>query len=121
MRLPIGLKLNLSKQTKRITVKYNTFEKATYDQYLICSLVLHTKRDAEDSQQYVHDITGDGSLNQHFMKLYEDICVFSDAQLQQIIRDSMYPTIKIDSSNRYDYYPELDVSVFLNGSVTTNG
>ena len=114
MRLPIGLKLNLSKQTKRITVKYNTFEKATYDQYLICSLVLHTKRDAEDSQQYVHDITGDGSLNQHFMKLYEDICVFSDAQLQQIIRDSMYPTIKIDSSNRYDYYPELDVSVFLN-------
>ena len=48
------------------------------------------------------------------MRLYEGICVFSDAQLQQIIRDSMYPTIKIDSSNQYDYYPELDVSVFLN-------
>ena len=36
------VKLKLSKQRKKITIKYNTFEKATYDEYLVCALALRT-------------------------------------------------------------------------------
>ena len=45
MSLQVRLKLKLSKQIKKIKVKYNTFEKATYDEYLLCSLALRTAND----------------------------------------------------------------------------
>ena len=42
MSLQVSLKLKLNKQVKKIKVKYNTFEKATYDEYLVSSLALRT-------------------------------------------------------------------------------
>lgn len=111
MSLRVNLKLKLSKIIKRITVKYNTFEKATYDEYLIASLVLRSKSE-DEAFKYIDEITGAGSLNPHFKRLYEDISSFSKEQLERIMENSMFPVLKIDDSNRYDYYPQLNISVF---------
>lgn len=111
MSLRVNLKLKLSKITKRITVKYNTFEKATYDEYLIASLVLRSKSE-DEAFGYIDEITGAGSLNPHFKRLYKEIISFSKEQLERIMENSMFPVLKIDDSNRYEYYPQLNVSVF---------
>lgn len=111
MSLRVNLKLKLSKVIKKITVKYNTFEKATYDEYLIASLVLHSKSE-DDAFKYIDEITGAGSLNPHFKKLYKYISAFSKEQLERIMENSMFPVLKIDDRNRYDYYPQLNISVF---------
>ena len=109
----INLKLSLRKIKYIIKVSYNTFEKATYDQYLMASLALRSK-DEESANQYIDDITGSGSLNAHFKKLYENAHKLSEKELKDIMGNSMYPMLKIDKNNSYDYYPELDVSVFNN-------
>lgn len=111
MSLRVNLKLKLSKIVKRITVKYNTFEKATYDEYLIASLVLRSKSE-DEAYGYIDEITGSGSLNSHFKRLYKEIASLSKEQLEKIMENSMFPVLKIDDSNRYDYYPQLNVSVF---------
>ena len=66
----INLKLSLRKIKYIIKVSYNTFEKATYDQYLMASLALRSK-DEQSAYQYIDDITGSGSLNAHFKQLYD--------------------------------------------------
>ena len=109
----INLKLSLRKIKYIIKVSYNTFEKATYDQYLMASLALRSK-DEQSAYQYIDDITGSGSLNAHFKKLYESASKLSEKELKDIMSNSMYPMLKIDKNNSYDYYPELDVSVFNN-------
>ena len=115
MSLQVSLKLKLSKQIKKIKVKYNTFEKATYDEYLICSLVLRTLDNSNQDRvafEYIDDITGDGSLNKHFRNIYARVKNFSKEQLSKIMANSMIPTLKIDEKNRYEFYPQLNVSVF---------
>ena len=115
MSLQVSLKLKLSKQIKKIKVKYNTFEKATYDEYLICSLALRTANDKNQEKtvfEYIDDITGEGSLNKHFRNIYARVKTFSAEQLSKIMANSMIPTLKIDERNRYEYYPQLNVSVF---------
>lgn len=111
MSLRVNLKLKLSKIIKKITVKYNTFEKATYDEFLIASLVLRSKSE-DEAFEYIDEITGAGSLNPHFKRLYKEISSFSKEQLERIMGNSMFPVLKIDDSNRYEYYPQLDISVF---------
>lgn len=135
MSIQVSLKLKLFKQRKGIKVKYNTFEKATYDEYLICSLALRTmegigvekrsiinrlivgftghqnERD-KAVYEYIDDITGAGSLNSHFKNIYDRVKGFSKEQLVKIMENSMIPMLKIDEKNRYDYYPQLDISVF---------
>lgn len=113
MSIQVSLKLKLSKIVSKICVKYNTFEKATYDQYLVSSIALNSKNENE-AFEYIDDITGSGSLNSHFKNLYEDVSSLTEEQLRDVMSDSMYPMLKIDKSNRYDYYPDLDVSVFNN-------
>lgn len=115
MSLQVSLKLKLSKQIKKIKVKYNTFEKATYDEYLICSLALRTANDKNQEKtvfEYIDDITGGGSLNKHFRNIYARVKTFSEEQLSKIMANSMIPTLKLDEKNRYEYYPQLNVSVF---------
>ena len=138
MSLQVSLKLKLSKQIKKIKVTYNTFEKATYDEYLICSLALRTlpEKDIPVKEsfgkkivrfftdeptpnqrertvfEYINDITGEGSLNKHFKNIYNKVKDFSAEQLTKIMENSMIPTLKIDDKNRYEYYPQLDISVF---------
>lgn len=109
----INLKLSLRKIKNIIKVSYNTFEKATYDQYLMASLALRSK-DEQSAYQYIDDITGSGSLNAHFKQLYDKAHKLDENQLKNIMGNSMYPMLKIDKSNSYDYYPELNVSVFNN-------
>lgn len=109
----VNLKLKLCKKIFGIKVSYNTFEKATYDQYLISSLALRSK-DEEEALNYIDDITGAGSLNAHFKHLYDEIKKLTDDQLKDIMNNSMFPMLRIDKSNSYVYYPELDVSVFNN-------
>ena len=115
MSLQVSLKLKLSKQIKKIKVKYNTFEKSTFDEYLICSLALRTIGDANRDRvvhNYINDITGEGSLNAHFNNIYNNVKGFSKETLSKIMDNSMIPTLKIDDKNRYEYYPQLDVSIF---------
>lgn len=115
MSLQVSLKLKLNKQVKKIKVKYNTFEKATYDEYLISSLALRTvnnKNRDKDVFEYIDNITGDGSLNKHFRNIYSRVKTFTQEQLGRIMENSMIPTLKIDERNRYDYYSQLDISVF---------
>ncbi len=109
----INLKLSLRKIKYIIKVSYNTFEKATYDQYLMASLALRSK-DEQSAYKYIDDITGSGSLNAHFKQLYDKAHKLDENQLKNIMGNSMYPMLKIDKSNSYDYYPELNVSVFNN-------
>lgn len=109
----INLKLSLRKIKNIIKVSYNTFEKATYDQYLMASLALRSK-DELSAYQYIDDITGSGSLNAHFKQLYDKAHKLDENQLKNIMGNSMYPMLKIDKSNAYDYYPEMNVSVFNN-------
>ena len=119
MSLQVSLKLKLSKQIKKIKVKYNTFEKATYDEYLIASLVLRTTgkiNGEKNAFEYIDDITGEGSLNAHFKNIYNRLKNFSEEQLNKIMESSMIPTLKIDEKNRYGYYPQLNVSIF-NGKI----
>ncbi len=115
MNLQVSLKLNLSKQLKKIKVKYNTFEKATFDEYLIVSLIYRTFNERKKEtiiSEYINDITGEGSLNQHFKNIYLRLNSFTEEQLKRIMDNSMIPTLKIDEKNRYEYYPQLNVSIF---------
>ena len=109
----INLKLKLSKIRYGIKVSYNTFEKATYDQYLMSSLALRSK-DETQAYQYIDEITGSGSLNAHFKQLYDKAKTLTDEQLKDVMNNSMYPMLRIDKSNSYVYYPQLDISVFNN-------
>lgn len=109
----INLKLKLSKIKYGIKVSYNTFEKATYDQYLMSSLALRSK-DETQAYQYIDEITGSGSLNAHFKQLYDKAKTLTDEQLKDVMNNSMYPMLRIDKSNSYVYYPQLDISVFNN-------
>ena len=59
-------------------------------------------------------MTGEGSLNAHFKNLYNRIREFSQEQLEKVMTNSMLPILKIDDRNRYDYYPQLDASIFNN-------
>lgn len=111
MSLQVKVKLKLSRQNKKIIVKYNTFEKATFDQYLLTSLAIHAPSN-EDAMQYIDEITSNGSLNSHFKKMYSDIVELSPEQRKNIVQSSNFPVLKIDESNRYEYYPELDISVY---------
>ena len=115
MSLQISLKLKLVKQTKIIKVKYNTFIKSTFDEFLMASLALRTKENHDQDDkvaQYLDDITGNSDLNKHFKNIYSRISKFKKEDLNRIINSSLIPTLKIDETNRYVYYPQLDVSLF---------
>ena len=113
MKLQAKLRLALSKQRKVIEIKYNTFEKATYDKFLCASLAkrAHSK---EEAYTYIDDITGQGSLNSHFKMLYDEAKTLGGDQLDAIMASSMYPILKIDSSAWYDYFEEFGISLYKN-------
>ncbi len=111
MNLQVRVKLRLSKESNTIRVKYNTFEKATFDEYLVCSAILNSKNKAS-FDTYVDEITGNGSLNAHFKKLYQKYKELSQSDLESIMANSMIPVLKIDEKNRYDFYPQLNISVY---------
>lgn len=112
MSLQVNLKLKLVRIPRIICVKYNTYEKATYDQYLVASIALRTHCNKTMAEKYIDEITGAGSLNGHFKSLYKSISKFTEEQLQNIMSNSMFPVLKVDKSNSYLYYPQMNISVF---------
>lgn len=106
----VSMRLNLPKAYNKLTVRYNTFEKVSYDRYLIASLISNTKN-KNKAYQIINDITGKGSLNEHLGKLYEEMSAFSTDEIESILRDSLFPIQKIEEFH-YTYIKMLDLSIF---------
>ena len=103
MEIRAKVALSLPNQFYKVVLKYDTFEKATYDSYLIASVVAHAKSEAE-AMEYIDQITGNGSLNPHFKKLYNEISKMSKEQVEGILKDSLYPITVVDKSHHFKYY-----------------
>lgn len=104
------MKLRLKKQNSVLIIRYKTFEKATYDQYLIASLIKYSNNDNE-VENYINEITGKGSLNSHFKSLYKELSKLEWSSIDKILNDCLYPILKVDKSNYFMYYPELNISI----------
>lgn len=103
--------LTLLKVKTTIVVSYNTYERATWDQYLAASIVDSATSD-EEAVLFVDEITGKGSLNCHFKKLLDKVQKMDLDTRHKILSDNLYPITKIDKTNSFDYYPTLNVSVY---------
>lgn len=106
----VTVRLNLPKIDYKVLLHYNTFEKVSYDRYLIASFILNSKN-MSLIENYIDTITGNGSLNDHFKKLYSEMLNLSKTELESIITNSMYPIQKIDNLS-YEYIPLLNTSVY---------
>ena len=109
MEIKARVALSLPNTFYRITLKYDTFEKATFDSYLIASLVVNSKNKRE-AFKYIDEITGKGSLNPHFKKLYEEISLLSKEQINGIIENSLFPVTIINQKNHFKYYPMFNAT-----------
>ena len=104
MEIRARVALSLSSTFYKVTLKYDTFQKATYDSYLIASLVANARTKTE-ALKYIDEITGKGSLNPHFRKLYDEISAFSKGQIDGILENSLFPITVVDQKNHFKYYP----------------
>ena len=109
MEIHARVALSLSNTFYKIELKYDTFEKATYDSYIIASLVKNAKNE-KAAMKYIDEITGKGSLNPHFRKLYEQISAMTESQVDGILTDSLYPKTVIDTSHHFKYYKMFDAT-----------
>ena len=103
MEIRAKVALSLPNQFYKVVLKYDTFEKATYDSYLIASVVAHAKSEQE-AMEYIDQITGNGSLNPHFKKLFEEISKMSKEQIEGILKNSLYPITVVDKTHHFKYY-----------------
>ena len=109
MEIRAKVALSLPNQFYKVILKYDTFEKATYDSYLIASVVANAKT-KKDAMEYIDEITGNGSLNPHFKKLYEEISEMTEEQVKGILKDSLYPVTVVDTSHHFKYYEMFDAT-----------
>ncbi len=109
MEIHARVALSLPNKFYKVELKYDTFEKATYDSYLVASLVKNAANE-EEAIQYIDEITGNGSLNAHFKKLYKDISALMPEQIDGILRDSLYPVTVIDTNHHFKYYEMFDAT-----------
>lgn len=93
-------------------LRYDTYQKATYDSYLVASLIKNSKNQKE-AFEYIEDICGQGSLNAHFKRLYEEISGFTESQIDGIIENSLYP-VTMMVSDHFKYYEMFNASRFRN-------
>lgn len=103
MEIRAKVALSLPNKFYKVVLKYDTFEKATYDSYLVASVVANAKTE-KDAMKYIDEITGNGSLNPHFKNLYEEISKMTKEQVQGILKDSLYPITVVDKSHHFKYY-----------------
>lgn len=113
MSLQANVQLNLPKEFNTLVLEYNTYEKATFDQYLATSIALRAKNERHINK-YIDDITGKGSLNVHLKNLVEQVSEFDEDTLQKILDNSNFPITKIDKSNKYIFYPTFNIAVLNN-------
>jgi hypothetical protein len=111
MQLRANLRLRLNKQQYQLTVRSRTFEKASFDEYLAASIALRTDKD-RDANDYIDDITGNGSLNPYLKKMVEKAKALPKETLKRIMKDSLFPIEKIDQGQSVSYYPDFDTSIF---------
>ncbi len=117
-QLRANVLLNLPKKFNTLVLYYNTYEKATFDQYLSASIALRSKN-LKKAYEYIDDITGKGSLNEHFKHMVSETLKMDDESLNNVLNDSMFPVTKIDRTNKYVYYPLFNVAV-LNNKIYDN-
>ena len=110
MEIKAKVNLKLSSTIYKVILRYDTYQKATYDSYLIASLRKNAKNEKE-ANDYIDDISGQGSLNGHFKRLYKEISNFSDAQIDGILKNSLYPVTMV-VSERFSYYSALEASKY---------
>ncbi len=113
MKIQAKLKLKLEKHHNIIVIESNTLEPATFDQYLIASLMKNSKN-KDEAFEYIDELTGNGSLNSHFKRMFEEIDQLDSSDINGILSNSLYPVLRIDRSNQYTYYPRFDISVMKN-------
>lgn len=109
MEIKAKVALSLPNTFYKVILKYDTFEKATFDSYLIATLVANAENE-EEAIKYIDEITGNGSLNTHFKTLYSQIKEFSKEQIDGIINNSLFPITVIDQKNHFKYYPMFDAT-----------
>lgn len=111
MTIEARIPLTLPKVKSQIIITYNTYEEASFDQYLTASIVVnaHSKGEIEN---YIDDITGKGSLNKHLKKLVEDIMNMDETTRTKVLNNSIYPVTRIDKKHSFTYYPFFDVSIY---------
>jgi len=108
--MKVTVRLYLPKLNNKLTLKFNTFEKVSYDKYFIASLI---KNSDNSLQVYdlIDEVTGKGSLNAHFKNIYDELKEISKYEIEKILKDSLYPMLKIQEY-RYQYIPILNLSLF---------
>lgn len=109
MEIKARVVLNLPNTFYKVILKYDTYEKATYDSYLIAALISNTKSH-DEAFEYIDEITGKGSLNSHFKKLYEEISKLTNDQINGILENSLYPVTVVNEKNNFKYYPMLNAT-----------
>lgn len=112
MTIKINLPLKFHINMNLFVVEYNKYEKPTFDQFMLSSLASNTNSKKVEGEKYIDKITGKGSLNEHFKKLYEKILTFNQKQLNDVLNNMKYPISVIDRSNKYKFNEELNVSIF---------
>ncbi len=115
MEIKARVALSLPNKFYKVELKYDTFEKASFDSYLIAALIKNA-RDEKQAMEYIDSITGNGSLNPHLKKEYKKISQLSEEQIDGILNDSLYPITVIDTKNHFKFYPMFNVSR-MNGQV----
>ncbi|MGD9909446.1 MAG: hypothetical protein AB7U79_02435 [Candidatus Izemoplasmatales bacterium] len=110
--MKVQVRLNLPEIKYKLIMKYNTFEKVSFDKYLIASLI-YSSTSQNSAYQFIDQLSGDGSLNEHFKKLYLEINEMSKDEIYSILQNSQYPVLKI-SEEWFRYYPLLNISKYHN-------
>lgn len=110
MQIHARVALSLPNKFYRTFLKYDTYQKATYDSYLIAALVKNAKN-KKAAMNYIDEISGNGSLNPHFKKLYEEISEFTPEQIDGILKNSLYPVTMMEKGH-FKYYEMFNATRF---------
>jgi len=114
----VSIRLNLPKAINKLTIIYNTFEKVSYDKFFIASLISNTQSQFK-AFEIIDEMTGNGSLNDHFKKVYTEMIELSPNEIETILKDSLYPIQKIEEFT-YAYIPMVNISIFGGNVVIGN-
>ncbi len=112
MEIKARVALCLPNRFFKFTLQYDTYQKATYDSYLVAALIKNAQT-KEEAFKYIDEVCGLGSLNSHFKNLYEEISKLSENQIDRILNNSLYPvTMKV--VDHFKYYEMFNATRFKN-------
>ena len=110
MEIKAKVALSFSNRFFKVILRYDTYQKATYDAYLVANLILNQPVKAK-VYEYIDEVCGKGSLNQHFKNLYEEISQLTKEQIRGIADNSLYPVTMI-VKDHFKYYEDFDATRF---------